>query len=355
MQSTILLVDDEVANLELLQELLKDDYALVCARNGPKALMLAQQQPDLILLDIMMPGMDGYEVCRRLKANEKTQAIPIIFIASKREMADEIDGLKIGAADYIAKPLTPMEVKARVKAYLALRAANQTEDDRSGCSACHDLKAPIGRLMELAGNLLKESTLSAEQKKSLNAIQNEGFHALCMIHLSLGMPSMEEGRYALKPSSVDLLALVRTIRAQLEWIIRDKRLTLKIQLHSKTETEKNVFVIQGETMLCYSLLFNLIKRALEAAPNDQTVLLSMEDTGKGGIVRIIDPGFIPGGGGREQFFAKESTISQPSGIGLDGYTAKLLAEIQGGRIRMRTDNSRGTEIVFSLPKGEADV
>ncbi|MBF0162434.1 MAG: hybrid sensor histidine kinase/response regulator [Magnetococcales bacterium] len=353
MQKTILLVDDEDANLELLQKLLKDDYALVCAKNGPKALVLAAQQPDLILLDIMMPGMDGYEVCRRLKANERTKNIPVILVASKREMSDEIDGLKIGASDYIAKPLAPLEVKARVKTYLALQAAAQPDQDaQSGCTTCLAVKGSLSRLQSLAENLLKESTLAAEHRKVLLAMHNESFHAQSLLHLSLTVLPMEQGNYPLQAGNLDLLALIRSVRTQLEPLIRSKKLTLKVQLQSKAETEKNVFIVRGEKMLCYLLFFNLIRRALEAAPNDQVVTLSMEDTSKSGIIRIHDPGIIAAGL-REQFFAKESHAGKPpAGIGLDAYTAKLLTEIQGGRIRMRVDEAKGTEIVFSLPKGE---
>ncbi|MEO5341398.1 MAG: hybrid sensor histidine kinase/response regulator [Magnetococcus sp. MYC-9] len=352
MQSTILLVDDEDANLELLQGLLKDDYALVCAKNGPKALSLAAQKPDLILLDIMMPGMDGYEVCRRLKANEQTKSIPIIFVATKREMADEIDGLKIGAVDYIAKPITPMEVKARVKTYLALRPADQPQQDvPAGCSACRELNAPIGRMLNLADTLLKDATLSVEQRKPLLAIRNDGFHALSVINLSLGLAALEQGSYSVKAVNIDLLSLLRTARSQAEVLIRNKRLTLKIQLKNRTDTEKNQFLVRGDKMLCYSLLAILIKRATDASPSDQAIVVAMEDAGKSGIVRISDLGVVPVTA-REQFFSKNPTAGSGLAGGQDGYVAKLLAEAQGGRIRMRTDETKGTEIVFSLPKEE---
>ncbi|MBF0461360.1 MAG: response regulator [Magnetococcales bacterium] len=354
MKSTILLVDDEDVNLELLQGVLKDDYTLVCAKNGPKALALAAQKPDLILLDIMMPGMDGYEVCRRLKANEQTKDIPIIFVASKREMADEIDGLKIGASDYIAKPISHLEVKARVKAYIALGAADKSgQETDTGCGTCRALQEPLDGVVRLVDALLQDNTLAAEQKKSLLAIWNQGFHALCVLNLSLSLLSMEQGTYKLKPVNLDLLPLLRTIRAYFEPIIRSKRLTLKVQLQNQADAEKNAFFVRGEKMLSYVLLANLVKRAMEAAPNDQTITISIEDTGKIGIVRICDPSAVPTDL-REQFFAKDAPAGKGSEAGSGAYSAKLITELQGGRIRMRTDETKGTEIVFSIPKGEAD-
>ena len=121
---TILVVDDTPDNLSLMMELLKDDYKVKLANGGERALKLAAMQPppDLILLDIMMPGMDGYEVCRRLKANPLTRDVPVVFLTAKTEVEDEKRGLEMGAVDYITKPISPPIVLARVKIHLALKA-----------------------------------------------------------------------------------------------------------------------------------------------------------------------------------------------------------------------------------------
>ena len=121
---TILVVDDTTDNLALMRELLKDDYQVKLANGGERALTLAAQtpHPDLILLDIMMPGMDGYEVCQQLKARASTQNIPVVFLTAKTAVEDERKGLEIGAVDYITKPISPPIVLARVKIHLALKA-----------------------------------------------------------------------------------------------------------------------------------------------------------------------------------------------------------------------------------------
>jgi sigma-B regulation protein RsbU (phosphoserine phosphatase) len=119
---TILAVDDTPENLDVVKGILAKDYVVKVAINGPMALKIAEKQtPDLILLDIMMPGMDGYEVCRRLKDNPDTKDVPVIFLTAMDQTSDEAQGFSLGAADYIAKPVNPPILEARVKTHLALK------------------------------------------------------------------------------------------------------------------------------------------------------------------------------------------------------------------------------------------
>jgi putative two-component system response regulator len=119
---TVLVVDDTPENLDVLKGILTDAYQVKAAINGPIALKIAAKTPppDIILLDIMMPDMDGYEVCRQLKADPLTAGIPVIFVTAKSEVADEKKGFDLGAVDYITKPVSPPLVLARVKAHLSL-------------------------------------------------------------------------------------------------------------------------------------------------------------------------------------------------------------------------------------------
>jgi len=130
---TILVVDDTPENLSLMMELLKGDYQVKLANHGERALKLAalDPHPDLILLDVMMPTMDGYEVCQRLKANPLTRDIPVVFLTARTEVDDEKRGLEIGAVDYITKPISPPIVLARVKIHLALKAHSDFLRDKS--------------------------------------------------------------------------------------------------------------------------------------------------------------------------------------------------------------------------------
>ncbi len=117
----ILAVDDEASNLQLLRQILQDHYRLLFAKDGARALELARQEaPDLVLLDVMMPGMSGYEVCASLKAEPSTASIPVIFVTALTDTADEVEGFEAGAVDYITKPVSPPVVRARVRTHLSL-------------------------------------------------------------------------------------------------------------------------------------------------------------------------------------------------------------------------------------------
>src|SRR5438270_4902273 len=122
-KKTILLVDDAPANIQVANSILKDMYKIRIATSGAKALELANgtPPPDLILLDVMMPEMDGYEFCKRLKENSQTRDIPVIFLTGQTEIEDETRGFEVGAVDYIHKPFSPAIVKARVRTHLVLR------------------------------------------------------------------------------------------------------------------------------------------------------------------------------------------------------------------------------------------
>jgi putative two-component system response regulator len=117
----ILAVDDEASNLQLLRQILQDDYRLLFAKDGARALELARQEkPDMVLLDVMMPGMSGYETCAALKADAATAAAPVIFVTALSDTADELEGFEVGAVDYITKPVSPPIVRARVRTHLSL-------------------------------------------------------------------------------------------------------------------------------------------------------------------------------------------------------------------------------------------
>ncbi len=123
LMQTILIIDDEVTNISVLNELLQTDYNVLFAKDGKTGIRLATStgRPDLILLDIIMPDLDGYEVIRLLKSDEVTNNIPVIFITAKGEEEDEARGFELGAVDYIAKPFKPVVVKARIKSQLELK------------------------------------------------------------------------------------------------------------------------------------------------------------------------------------------------------------------------------------------
>lgn len=143
----LLLVDDEPTNLQILRQILQDSYRLLFARDGEKALQLAaDEQPNLILLDVMMPGLSGYETCRKLKAEVQTANIPVIFVTALTDASDEEQGFSEGAVDYITKPVSPSIVKARVRTHLSLVRAEELRRTRLQIIQC------LGRAAEYRDN-----------------------------------------------------------------------------------------------------------------------------------------------------------------------------------------------------------
>ena len=174
-RKTILLVDDTPDNIALLKNLLNEIYKVKAAINGEKALKIAfsETPPDLILLDIMMPGMDGYEVCERLKANEKTTDIPVIFLTAKAQMEDEKKGLELGAVDYITKPISPPILMVRVQTHLRLKEANDVLKQQNALLkenaslredveriTRHDLKSPLNPILAYPQMMKEDENLT---------------------------------------------------------------------------------------------------------------------------------------------------------------------------------------------------
>lgn len=178
---TILVVDDVASNIDVLNAILQDQYAVTAATSGEKALAIARATPppDLILLDVMMPDLDGYEVCRRLKADFATQRIPVIFCTAMSEVGDETRGFDLGAVDYITKPVSPTLVRARVRTHLQL----------------YDQKRHLIELVRKRTADLEETRLQIIRRLGRAAEYKDddtGFHVIRMSHYSR-MLAMAEG------------------------------------------------------------------------------------------------------------------------------------------------------------------
>ncbi|MGR9117621.1 MAG: response regulator [Gammaproteobacteria bacterium] len=171
-KQTVLVVDDMPENIDVLVGTLKHDYEVKAAINGEMALKVIQvAPPDIILLDIMMPGIDGYEVCRRLKADYSTCDIPVIFITAKIGVHDELMGLELGAVDYITKPISPPIVKARVQTHLALHDQNRELDRK--------VREQTKQLHETRLQIIQRLGRAAEYKDN-----ETGLHVIRMSHYS---------------------------------------------------------------------------------------------------------------------------------------------------------------------------
>jgi len=341
----ILIVDDTTENLDVLQGLLKDEYKLFAVPEGPIALKIARKQkPDLILLDIMMPGMDGYEVCKQLKADESTKDIPVIFITAKVETDNELKGFEVGGVDYITKPFSPPAVLARVKAHLSLKREKDLREHVERISR-HDLKSPLNTVINFP-KIIKQDNLTEKQIEQLNKISAAGIKLLNMINLSFDLYKMEQGSYVFKPKEINILPIIDQICQDQKFYIKSKRVTVETTVNDKPVTEGMSFIIPGEELLFYSMLANLFKNALEASPKMETIKISLTDTNKL-IIAIHNQGTVPKEI-RKIFFEKYATSGKVGGTGLGTYSAKLITETQGGSIRMESSEEAGTIVELSF-------
>ena len=348
----ILIVDDTPENLDILQGLLQDDYQLFAVPAGEIAIQIAKKKiPDLILLDIMMPGMDGYEVCRQLKADESTKDIPVIFITAKVETNDEVKGFNVGGVDYITKPFSPQAVLARVKAHLALKREKellienmQLKDDVERITR-HDLKNPLTAIINFP-KLIERDNLTEKQMQKLDKISAAGVKLLNMINFSLDLYKMEKGTYNYRPEPIDILQIINDIIHEKRHLIRSKRVIVLITVNGAPVSVEKKFIVPGEELLFYSMLANLFKNALEATPRDEKIKIALSNNNEW-MISIHNQGAVPEDM-RHNFFEKYSTSGKQGGTGLGTYSAKLIAETLGGSITMASAESSGTmiQIIF---------
>lgn len=351
----ILVVDDEPVNLELVYNLLKTDYRIKVATSGEKALQLvATEPPDLILLDVMMPSMDGFEVCQRLQSQSKTD-IPIIFLTAKTAVADVTRGLGLGAVDYIYKPLEPEILKARIRTQLALRESRQhfrstidvlmenarLQKDLEHMSR-HDLKNPLSGVLAHLSLLLQDSALPSQFKEQLQQIQQSAQMAMGLVEQSADLMKMEQGSYKLQPEPVDVEALLQQVQQDMMELIHDKHLAVQQKFFMKQP------VVRGEQQLCYFIFSNLLKNAIEAAPQRSEIILSVEELETHVAVRFYNDGAIPEGI-RHSVFDKYVTSGKSGGTGLGTYSARMMTLVQQGDVSFKVVGNR-TVFTVSLPK-----
>jgi len=211
----ILVVDDEMVNRELLKELLKQnkEYKIIEADSGKEALKLVKKEmPDIILLDVMMPEMDGFGVCKKLKENKAYRAIPVLFITAMEKVKDKVKGFEIGAADYITKPINTDEVKARVKAHLRIKNA---EDERLQAQQMetvknmivtynHEMNQPLTVIMGYVDLLKDEVSGDNEKEELLKTIKEQATRVVKILDKIKSLEHVETKQYIPGSTMIDL-------------------------------------------------------------------------------------------------------------------------------------------------------
>lgn len=353
----LLVVDDVPENCHALLGMLKDDYQVHTASSGELALRMLEsgRTPDLIVLDMVMPEMDGYEVCRRIKGNPATADMPVIFLSTTGESTDITRAFALGAVDCVSKPVDPAVLRARIDTQLKLsRTLAELKHhlhlrDDVDRIAQHDLKSPIAGIIGFSSSLLADPTLTPDHKEIVKHIEHAAYNVLNMVHLSLSLYKMEHGSYAFHPSTVDLTVLLqRIVRENASELAKRK---LGVQLLSQGAVIESLPAMQvmGDELLCYSMFHNLFKNAMEAAAENTAIRLALEVEDNKACVFLTNDGVVPQEV-RSTFFDKFSTSGKPGGVGLGTFSAKLIAQTQSGDIAMHTsDEQHTTTLTVRLP------
>ncbi len=357
----ILIVDDTPTNISIVSGLLKDRYRLKAANRGETALAMIHtgDLPDLILLDIMMPGLDGYEVCRQLKSDQRTRDIPIIFLTAKDQIEDEAFGLMIGAVDYIVKPIKPSILFARIQTHLALSDANkrlaiqnhiliETARLREDVEHIirHDLKTQLNIILSIPQLLLMESELNDKQRKFINIIDGSGHQMMKMVNRSLDLYKMESDLYYFRPESINIIDIINDVIKNLDIIINLKSIKIIISINNQAIEFDQVVMAEVEPMLCHSMLSDLIKNAIEASEIDGIVNIKIHK-GINIIISIENNGEVPEQI-RDNFFDKFVTFGKPGGTGLGTYSASLIARTLNASLSLDTSIKGKTVLHITL-------
>jgi DNA-binding response OmpR family regulator len=358
MKKRLLIIDDTPCDIKVLSNLLHDNYSVSVATGGAEGLALANEScPDLILLDIIMPEMDGFAVLKALKENPATKDIPVIFLTVVEAVVDKVKGLSGGAVDYIMKPFELTEVRARVRTHLRLQealaqlaaqnkelmAAAELRDEVERMHR-HDLKNPLTAVLGNSELLLLMDGLDGEHARKLEAIHNAGLTMLNMINRYFDLFKIEQGMYILKANAVNLGGIIKRILTDMAKVINAGQLSVDFVLENDGGNE---VIVSGEEMLCYSMVANLIKNAVEASATGDQIKIRLR-VGEVVELEIENSGDVPAAI-RSNFFDKYVTYGKEHGTGLGTYSAKLAAEVQKGTIKLNTSVAGRTSVLVELP------
>lgn len=352
--AVILVIDDQPTTLFLLGQMLRQEFRVHVATGGQDGLEMALRAlPDLILLDVSMPDIGGYEVCKRLKANPATRDIPVIFITSMNDAQNESLGLSLGAMDYIVKPFKPALVLARIKNHLRLQktlqelAAKNHElerlmalRDRMEQISRHDLKNPLGLILNLPLFMQDIPGTTPEHMEVATLVERAGARMLAMIDHTLALHKMESGFQDFSRMPVNLTALVTEVVQEMQPWANNKHITLALAIASG---ETSLYCL-GDEHLLYTMIANLVKNAIEASPKKQTITIRLDP--QGGL-HIHNHGAVPEAI-RARFFEKFASHGKTNGSGLGTYSALLVANLHGGTITLCV-GEEDTEIAVRLP------
>ncbi len=356
--SNILIVDDIPANLTLLGAILKKEgYKIRPVPNGRLALQAAEKEhPDLILLDVMMPDMNGYEVCNHLRQDPELKHIPVIFISALSDTNDIVNALAAGGVDYITKPFQAEEVRARVATHLKLqqqrkelRLLNATKDKFFSIVA-HDLRNPFSVLLSISDLLLNNyDTFDDDTRLELLTMQSDTTkQAFSLLQNLLEWSKTQRGTLAFNPVRTNLNGIIT------ECVNLNKGASIhkEIQL---VQLQADDFWVSADINMLQTIIRNLIGNAIKFTYPGGKIEISTKDQGAFVEISVSDNGTGISPENLSRLFKVEGDVktqgtSREAGSGLGLILCKEFVVMHGGEIRVESEVGKGSVFRFTIPK-----
>jgi two-component system, sensor histidine kinase and response regulator len=353
----VFVVDDQASNIEVVTALLqRAGYEVVPSYSGEEVLEhCLQRTPGLVLLDMRMPVMDGFEVCEHLRANPRTADVPIIFLTAAREREGVMQAFQRGAVDYVTKPFVAEELLARVKTHIELRKARDhlalVAQERADLTqiVAHDLKNPLSSIL-FALDLMERGKDSPEQM--IGEIRESARHCLSFIDSYLGRWAKSGDLRQVEISPLRLAPVLRSTVDSFHLLAQERRMRVEVEIADDPEVLGNATAIRH-------VLENLISNALRYAPQDTVVTVRCE-TGRSGMARVsvADRGAGVPRDRQEQLFKRYvrlqtgNAVEHSSGLGLA--ISKEEITRMSGHLWYEDRDGGGAVFSFVLPRTVAD-
>ena len=359
LKSRILVVDDISKNLQVVGTILRNEgYHVMPATSGLQALeRVSAQPPDLILLDLMMPEMDGLEVCSRLKADPLTRQIPVIFLTASNEMEHLMKGFEAGAVDYITKPFNAPELLARVRTHLELKHArerlremNEEKNEFMGIAA-HDLRNPLSAIQGYAEMIIEDAQSLAHRDLEGNGqrIREAAKRMTEMVQNFLDANRIERGELKLNMAISDLSPLLQSVL-----VTQSPHATAKGQM-IQLELPPTPTLALADVSITFQVFENLVSNAVKYSPPGKKIFVRLK--AEAGVVRFEVEDQGPGLSKEDQkkLFGKFARLSaKPTGgehsTGLGLSIVKRLVEAMNGKVWCESELGMGAKFIVTIPQ-----
>ena len=365
MKKTIFVVDDNLTNLSKAKEALQETYRTLTLPSGPKMFaMLEKVEPDLILLDIEMPEMNGYEAMERLKADERFTGIPVIFLTSKTDEGSELEGFILGAVDYVTKPFSaPLLVKRIENQLLIVEKTNELAEASIAKSnflanMSHEIRTPMNAIIGMT-HIGKKTEEKERKDYAFGKIEAASTHLLGVINDILDVSKIEAGKFELSPTEFYFENMVQRVLTINNFRIEEKRQVLTVETDSAIPK-----MLYGDEQRLAQVITNLLSNAVKFTPEGGSIRISAklleERDGECGVeIRVTDSGIGISAEQQAKLFtsfqqAESDTSRKYGGTGLGLVISKNIVEMMGGEIWIESELGEGASFVFTFEARRAE-